>query len=208
MNNSDSLRIALPVGRLKDEALDFLIRCKVLDKSAINYDLRKLTYYDKENNITVLFIRNMDIPIYVEYGACDLGIVGKDLIMEVGADVYEFADLRFGLCRVCIAAVKGDGVSFKHDMKIATKYPKIAKEYFLKKGFAVETIKLYGSIEIAPIFGLCDLIVDLVSTGETLRKNGLEIVETIFSSSARMIGNKYLTRCKSSIVNKIMGAIE
>ena len=130
------------------------------------------------------------------------------MILEVGANVYEFADLGFGSCKLCVAAVKDQNVSYKHDMKIATKYPKIAKEYFLKKGFAIETIKLHGSIEIAPIFGLCELIVDLVSTGETLRKNGLEIVDIMFSSSARMIGNKYLARCNFNIVSEIIGAIE
>ena len=151
-----------------------------------------------------MLVRNMDVPTYVEHGAADLGIVGLDIIKETAADVYEFMDLGFGACKLCVATIKDSDSRYRHDMVVATKYPKMTKDFFAQKGVFVETVKLYGSIELAPIVGLSDMIVDLVSTGQTMKKNGLEVVETMLESTARLIGNKSMTRLKFERVKDII----
>ena len=161
-----------------------------------------------KKKISFLLIRNTDIPAYVEYGAADFGVAGKDVLAESKSPLYEFMDLGFGFCRLCSAGIAGRDNSYRQNMKIATKYPHITKEYFAKKGIMVDIIKLYGSIELAPIAGLSDLIVDLVSTGETMRKNGLCEVETIMESTARLVANKSLSRAKHVRIKEILNLLE
>lgn len=194
MNNHIS--IALPKGRLAEDTVRLFIDKGICGENVVDFSSRKLIFKDEVNRISFLLIRNADIPAYVEYGAADLGVVGKDILAESGSPLYEFMDFGFGYCRLCSAGVGSGDNSYRQNMKIATKYPRITKEYFAKKGIMVDIIKLYGSIEIAPVAGLSDLIVDLVSTGETMRKNGLEEIETIMESSARLVGNKSLSRAK------------
>lgn len=207
MNNNDNLKIALPKGRLAEKTINLFIEKNVTKKDIIDFSSRKLIFEDSENNISFLIIRNTDIPAYVEYGAADLGIVGKDVLVESKSSLYEFMDLGFGYCRLCSAGIKGRDNTYRQHMKIATKYPNITKEYFAKKGIMVDIIKLYGSIEIAPITGLSDLIVDLVSTGETMRKNGLCEVETIITSTARLVANKSLSRAKHERIKEILSKL-
>ena len=141
-------------------------------------------------------------------GATACGVAGKDVLAESKSPLYEFMDLGFGFCRLCSAGIAGRDNSYRQNMKIATKYPHITKEYFAKKGIMVDIIKLYGSIELAPIAGLSDLIVDLVSTGETMRKNGLCEVETIMESTARLVANKSLSRAKHVRIKEFLNLLE
>ncbi len=206
MNNNIS--IALPKGRLAEETLELFINKGICGNDVVDFNSRKLIFTDEKNNISFLLIRNTDIPAYVEYGAADLGVVGKDVLLESKSPLYEFMDLGFGYCRLCSAGIKDRDNTYRQNMKIATKYPHITKEFFAKKGIMVDIIKLYGSIEIAPIAGLSDLIVDLVSTGETMRKNGLCEVETIMESTARLVANKSLSRAKHTRIKEILNMLE
>lgn len=204
MHNKEDISIAIPTGRLSEEVITLFLKKGILSEDIIDLQDRKLVYEDKENRIKYLLIRNMDVPVYVEHGACDLGIIGKDILLELDPNIYELLDLSLGRCKICVAGLKSEENRYRHDIKIATKYPNITKNYFIKKGFFVEIIKLYGSIEVAPILKLADLIVDLVSTGETLRKNGLKIVEEICVSTARLIANKNLMRIKYERIKDIL----
>lgn len=206
MNNNIS--IALPKGRLAAETLELFINKGICGSDVVDFNSRKLIFTDENNHISFLLIRNTDIPAYVEYGAADLGVVGKDVLLESKSPLYEFMDLGFGYCRLCSAGIKDRDNTYRQNMKIATKYPHITKEFFAKKGIMVDIIKLYGSIEIAPIAGLSDLIVDLVSTGETMRKNGLCEVETIMESTARLVANKSLSRAKHVRIKEILNMLE
>lgn len=198
------ITIALPKGRLAEDTVALMDKNGLTDASCVDFNSRRLIFEDQRNKMRFILIRNMDVPTYVEYGACDLGVVGKDIILEMNPDVFEFIDLGFGHCRMCVAAPGGVEVKYFHDMRVATKFVNIAKNFFQKKGIFVETVKLYGSIEIAPILNLSDVIVDLVSTGETLKKNGLVEVETIVNSTARLIGNKNLVKYKYDRIKEII----
>jgi len=200
----DCITIALPKGRLAEDTVNLMAKLNIVDSGCIDFNSRKLIFEDSKNKIKFILIRNMDVPTYVEYGACDLGVVGKDIVVESGADVYELLDLGFGFCRMCVAAPNDFDAKYYHDMRIATKFVNIAKNFFQSKGIFIEVIKLYGSIEIAPLLNLSDLIVDLVSTGETLKKNGLREVETIMSSTARLISNKNLLKYKYHRLKEII----
>lgn len=203
----DKLSFALPKGRLAEETLALLIKNGITKENVVDFSSRKLIFEDTENNISFMLVRNTDVPAYVEYGAADFGVVGLDVLKESSANVYEFADLGFGACRMCVAAPKGTDAHYNHNMRIATKYPNITKEAFAAKGIFVEIIKLYGSIEIAPLTGLCDYIVDLVQTGATLKGNGLVELEVLMNSSARLIGNKSLSRAKYERVKSVLSVL-
>lgn len=200
----DSITIALPKGRLAEDTVNLMAKLNIVESGCIDFNSRKLIFEDSKNKIKFILIRNMDVPTYVEYGACDLGVVGKDIVEESGADVYELLDLGFGFCRMCVAAPNDFDAKYYHDMRVATKFVNIAKNFFQSKGIFIEVIKLYGSIEIAPLLNLSDLIVDLVSTGETLKKNGLREIETIMSSTARLISNKSLLKYKYHRLKEII----
>lgn len=200
----NKISVALPKGRLAEDTIELFTEKGICRHGVVDFSSRRLVFDDEENNISFLLIRNMDVPTYVEHGAADLGVVGKDILAETRADVYEFMDLGFGYCRLASAGIKGGENMYRQDMKIATKYPFLTKDFFAKRGYMVEVIKLYGSIEIAPVVGLSDFIVDLVSTGETMRKNGLEEVETIMESTARLIANKSSARAKHGRVKEIL----
>jgi ATP phosphoribosyltransferase len=205
--SKEDIRIAVPAGRLSEEVIDLFVKKDILTEDVIKLNDRKLVYYDEKHGIEYLLIRNMDVPVYVEHGTCDLGIIGKDILLELDPDIYELLDLSIGKCRLCVAGLKTEEKRYRHDMKIATKYPNITKNYFINKGFFVEVIKLYGSIEVAPILKLSEMIVDIVSTGETLRKNGLKIIEEICSSTARLIANKNLMRLKYRRIKDLLDHI-
>lgn len=187
----DLLTLALPKGRLLDPALELL---RDLGVGGIDVESRKLIFTDPAHDLRVLLLKPADIPAYVIYGAADLGIVGKDILLEQGPDVYEPLDLGFGFCRLVVAESRElwerDDPAKWSWVRVATKYPRLTEEYFSNRGVQVEIVRLDGSIELAPLVGLAERIVDLVQSGETLRANGLVEVAEIARSTARVIVNR------------------
>jgi len=206
--NENCVNVALPKGRLAEGTIELFLKKGITNEGVVDFSSRRLTFYDEKNNIRFMMVRNMDVSTYVEYGAADIGVVGKDILLEAESDVYEYLDLGFGYCRLCVAGINDSDLSYRHDMVVATKYPAMTKNFFAEKGVFVETIKLYGSIELSPLVGLSDFIVDLVSTGQTLKKNGLVEVETILESTARLIGNKSMAKVKYERIKKIIDIVE
>jgi len=181
------ITIALPKGRIADETLE--IFQKIFDEK---FEFKGRELILKKAGFTFLNVRNWDVATYVEHGAVDIGVVGYDVIKELNSDVLELLDMKLGICRVSVGGIKGDN-SYKNktELKVATKLANIAKEYFSKKGIPAEIIKLNGSIELAPLIGLSDVIVDIVETGTTMKENGLEVKEDVLEYvSARLIANK------------------
>ena len=181
------ITIALPKGRIAEQTLEIF---KKIFNEDFEFKGRELIL--KKAGFTFLNVRNWDVATYVQYGAADIGIVGYDVIKELNSDVLELLDMNLGKCRVCVGGIAGDD-SYKNktELKVATKLANIAKEYFSKKGIPAEIIKLNGSIELAPLIGLSDVIVDIVETGTTMKENGLEIKENVlYYVSARLIANK------------------
>lgn len=208
----ENIVIAIAKGRIEK---DVYRRLKILNmEDCIETDSRKLIFTDEKNNITYIHVKPSDVVTYVENGVADLGIVGKDTILENENDneVYELLDLGFGKCKFSVAGIKGkNNYSKEETLKVATKYPHIAKNYFKSRGQKIEIIKLNGSVELAPIVGLSDVIVDLVETGNTLKANGLEIVEDMCNISSRIIANrvsyKFKKREIETIVNKFASTL-
>lgn len=200
------VRIALTKGRLEEHAVD-IFRAVGVNVKELEDKGRKLIFHCENDiyNIDFFLVKAPDVTTYVEYGAADIGIVGKDTLMEKNKEFYEVLDLKVGKCKFSLAALPefrmDEGYNRK---KIATKYPQVAREYFRKKGMDVELIKIEGSVELAPIVGLADAIVDIVETGSTLKENGLIIVEDIYPISARMIVNKASMKTKREEVTKII----
>jgi ATP phosphoribosyltransferase len=188
---SASLTLALPKGRLLDGALELL---RDLGIEGVDAESRKLIFDDARRGLRLLFLKPADVPAYVAYGAADLGIVGKDILLEQEPDVYEPLDLGFGFCRLVVAEPRSlserDDPSRWSWVRVATKYPHLTEQYFSNRGIQVEIVRLDGSIELAPLVGLAERIVDLVQSGETLRANGLVEVAEIARSTARLIVNR------------------
>lgn len=191
------LTIALSKGKLIESAL-VLFRQAGYEISGLSEDSRRLIFVSPQADMTFLIVRPSDVPTYVEYGGADAGIVGKDVLLEQDSDVYEPLDLGFGACRISVAALRGGGVNdrLSPKIRIATKYPRISERYFNTRGIPVEIIKLYGSIELAPVVGLADRIVDLVETGSTLKAHDLVETDVITQSTARFIVNRASLRLK------------
>jgi ATP phosphoribosyltransferase len=207
------LTIALSKGKLIEPALD-LFRRAGYEIVGLSGESRRLIFVSPENDMTFLIVRPSDVPTYVEYGGADAGIVGKDVLMEQESDVYEPLDLGFGACRICVASLRGEGSNdrLSSKIRIATKYPRISERYFNKRGIPVEIIKLYGSIELAPVVGLADRIVDLVETGSTLKAHDLVELEVIAQSTARFILNRASLRLKQGplmeLIRKLRAAVQ
>jgi ATP phosphoribosyltransferase len=191
------LTIALSKGKLMESALS-LFRRAGYETAELSGESRRLVFVCPKIDMTFLIVRPSDVPTYVEYGGADAGVVGKDVLMEQDSDVYEPLDLGFGACRISVAALRGEGSRDRLSSKIrvATKYPNITERFFNQRGMPVEIIKLYGSIELAPVVGLADRIVDLVETGSTLKAHDLIEVEVIAQSTARFIVNRASLRLK------------
>ncbi|MGF7056759.1 ATP phosphoribosyltransferase [Brassicibacter mesophilus] len=199
----DYLNIALPKGRLGDKGYE-LFKSIGLGYDELEQKTRKLILTNELKKIRYILVRASDVPIYVERGAADIGIVGKDIIMEDERSLYEIMDLKFGKCNFAVASLPGYKVrSSIKPTKIATKYPNIAKNYFLSKGIQIDIIKLNGSVELAPLVGLSDAIVDIVETGRTLKENGLTVIEEICPVSARLIANKVSFKIKNDRISRI-----
>ena len=199
------LTLALPKGRLLDGALELL---GGLGVEGVDADSRKLIFTDERHGLRLLFLKPADVPAYVAYGAADLGIVGKDILLEQVPDVYEPLDLGFGFCRLVIAESRElwerDDPAKWSWVRVATKYPRLTEEYFSERGVQVELVRLDGSIELAPLIGLAERIVDLVQTGETLRANGLVEVAEIARSTARLIVNRASMKTEHAAVTGLI----
>ncbi len=196
------LNIALPKGRL-GEKVYAMFEAAGFDCPSIKEDNRKLTFENEEKGIRFFWVKPSDVAIYVERGAADIGVAGKDILLEYSPDVYELLDLDIGKCNVAVAAPNGFKDSNKRALKVATKFANIAKAHYSAKGREIDIIHLNGSIELAPILQLSDVIVDIVETGRTLKENGLEVVEYIVPISARLIANKASSKFKGDMIDRI-----
>ena len=191
----EGLRIAIAKGKLLSEARDMLVKAGY-SCEGLNDDDRQMIFELPECGFTVMAIRPVDVPTYVELGAADLGITGKDVIMEAGRELYELMDLKFGACHFSLAVPENNQNVIMTGMRIASKFPRVTRNYFSAKNMSVEVIKLNGAVEIAPLVGLSDAIVDIVSSGRTLKENNMVEAERMYEISARLIANRisYRTR--------------
>ena len=201
------LNIALPKGRLGEKVYALL--------SSIGYDCkewdpdnRKLVFSDEAKGVSYFWVKPSDVAIYVELGAADLGVVGKDILLEYSPDVYELSDLKMGKCRMAVAAKKDFIDDTERPLKVATKFTHIARSYYAGIGREIRVIKLNGSIELAPILGLSDVIVDIVETGTTLKENNLEVKEEIVPISTRLIANKAAYSFKKEGIDRLRSLLE
>ncbi|MBQ6893436.1 MAG: ATP phosphoribosyltransferase [Clostridia bacterium] len=201
------LNVALPKGRL-GEKVYAMFEAAGFECPSIKENNRKLIFENEECGVRYFWVKPSDVAIYVERGAADIGVCGKDILLEYSPDVYELYDLDIGKCRMAVAAKKDFTDDVKRTLKVATKFTNIAKNYYDSLGRDIDIIHLNGSIEIAPILGLSDVIVDIVETGTTLKENDLEVVETIVPISARLIANKASFKFKSELIEKIISSME
>jgi len=201
------LTFALGKGRLASQTLETFEKIGITCHEMKDKKTRKLIFVNEELKLKFFLAKGPDVPTYVEYGAADIGIVGKDTILEESRNIYEVMDLGFGSCNMCVCGPKEakDLLNHQELIRVATKYPKIAKDYFYnKKHQTVEIIKLNGSIELAPIVGLSEVIVDIVETGSTLRENGLDVLEEICSLSARMVVNQVSMKMENERITTLI----
>lgn len=201
------LTFALAKGRLAKKSLEMFEKIGITCEEMKDEKTRKLIFVNEDLKLKFFLAKAGDVPTYVEYGAADIGVVGKDTILEEGRKLYEVMDLGFGKCRMCVCGPASAKELLKHhDMiRVASKYPNIAKDYFYnKKHQTVEIIKLNGSVELAPIVNLSEVIVDIVETGSTLRENGLEILEEICPLSARMVVNQVSMKMENERINRLL----
>ncbi|MBQ2840484.1 MAG: ATP phosphoribosyltransferase [Oscillospiraceae bacterium] len=200
------LNVALPKGRLGEKVYDMFERAGFPCPS-IHENNRKLIFENEAAGVRYFWVKPSDVAIYVERGAADIGVAGKDILLEYAPDVYELLDLDIGKCRMAVAAPRDFRDNPQKTLKVATKFTNIAQTYYSSKGRDIDIIHLNGSIEIAPILGLSDVIVDIVETGTTLRENNLEVFETIVPISARLIANKSSFMFKSVQIEKLVREI-
>lgn len=204
------LTFALTKGRLAKKTLEMLEKLGITCEEMKDKSSRKLIFVNEERKLKFFLAKGPDVPTYVEYGAADIGVVGKDTIVEEGRKVHEVLDLGFGACRMCVCGYQETAELLKHRelIRVATKYPNIAKDYFYnKKHQTVEIIKMNGSIELAPIVGLSEVIVDIVETGSTLKENGLVVLEEVCPLSARMIVNPVSMRMENERVRELITSL-
>lgn len=205
------LTFALAKGRLAKNTLEIFEKIGITCEEMKDKDTRKLIFVNEELKLKFFLAKAGDVPTYVEYGAADIGVVGKDTILEEGRNILEVVDLGMGKCRMCVCGPKSAEELLKHhDMiRVASKYPNIAKDYFYnKKHQTVEIIKLNGSVELAPIVGLSEVIVDIVETGSTLRENGLDVLEEICPLSARMVVNQVSMKMENARIMKLISDLK
>jgi ATP phosphoribosyltransferase len=205
------MTVAISKGRLFNPSIELFSKLgyRIPARAA---ESRKLVIADRRGRIRFICVKPADVPVYVEYGVADLGIVGLDVLLEASPDVHQPLDLRFGECKIVVAAMKQFEPGHGHDgvstLRIATKYPRLAAEYFTKRGVPVEIIVLSGSIELAPVLGLADCIVDLVQTGLTLKQNGLKVIHVIGESTARLIVNRASYQLRRERISELLRQIE
>ena len=202
----EMLNVALPKGRLGEKVYD-MFESAGFECPSIKEVNRKLTFENPEKGIRYFWVKPSDVAIYVERGAADIGVAGKDILLEYEPDIYELLDLNMGKCRMAVAAPKAFRDNTSRPLKVATKFANIANKYYSSKGREIDIIHLNGSIELAPILGLSDVIVDIVETGKTLVENGLEVYEEIVPISARLIANKSSSKFKGDMIEKVTQAL-
>lgn len=205
------LTFALGKGRLVKDTMELLNKCGIECEEVLDKKTRKLIFTNEELGLKFFLAKGPDVPTYVEYGAADIGIVGSDTILEENRRVYEVLDLGFGKCRMCVCGPHDAKSLLEHRemIRVASKYPNIAKDYFFnKKHQTVDIIKLNGSVELGPIVNLSDVIVDIVETGSTLRENGLEVLEEICPLSARVIVNQVSMQMETERIRKLINAMK
>lgn len=205
------LTFALAKGRLADKAMEILEQTGITCEEIKDKKSRKLIFVNEELKMKFFLSKASDVPTYVEYGAADIGIVGKDTILEEGRKMYEVIDLGMGKCRMCVCGPASAAELLRHGelIRVATKYPNIAKDYFYnEKHQTVEIVKLNGSVELAPIVGLSEVIVDIVETGTTLKENGLQVLEEICSLSARIVVNEVSMKMEHERITKILNGVK
>jgi ATP phosphoribosyltransferase len=205
-SDMDYLTIALPKGKLFGLSADLLAKVGYTAEN-LSEKSRKLIISNEKEKIRFIITKTADLPTYVEYGAADIGVIGKDVLLEESKDVYELLDLKFGYCRMMVAvpkALKREKLSDYAHLRVATKFPHIAERFFHSQGIQVEFIKLNGSIELAPMVGLAELIVDIVETGRTLKENNLEEIAQIVPATARLIANRVSFKMKFDRINKLV----
>ncbi len=210
MGKDRYLTFALGKGRLASRTMELFEKIGVSCEEMKDKDSRKLIFVNEKQKLKFFLAKGPDVPTYVEYGAADIGVVGKDTIMEENRRVYEVLDLGYGKCRMCVCGPNSAGELLKHHemIRVATKYPNIAKEYFYnKKHQTVDIIKLNGSVELGPIVGLSDVIVDIVETGSTLKENGLNVLEEICPLSARMIVNQVSMQMETERIKRLISKL-
>ena len=211
MSNERYLTFALGKGRLANKTLSLLEQIGITCEEMKDKDSRKLIFVNEDLKLKFFLAKGPDVPTYVEYGAADIGVVGSDTIMEENRRVYEVLDLGFGKCRMCVCGPESARELLRHHemIRVASKYPNIAKDYFYnKKHQTVDIIKLNGSVELGPIVGLSDVIVDIVETGSTLRENGLQVLEEICPLSARMIVNQVSMQMETERIRSLISRLK
>ena len=206
MSETDLLNVALPKGRLGEKVYGLFAEAG-FECPAILESSRKLIFENENAGVRYFWVKPSDVAIYVARGAADIGVAGKDILLEYRPEVYELMDLGIGKCRMAVAAPKDFKENPERTLKVATKFSRIARNYYSSKGRDIDIIHLNGSIEIAPILGLSDVIVDIVETGTTLKENNLEVRETIVPISARLIANKSGFKFKRSAIEKLMAGL-
>ena len=199
----DYLNVALPKGRLGEKVLA-IFEAAGFPCPAIHEAGRKLIFENEEAKVRYFWVKPSDVAIYVERGAADIGVAGKDILLEYEPDIYELLDLKIGKCKMAVAAKKDFRDDPGRTLRVATKFSHIAADYYLSKGRDIDIIHLNGSIELAPILGLSDVIVDIVETGTTLRENDLTVVEDVVPISARLIANKASYKFKNTVIDNIV----
>ena len=199
----DMLNVALPKGRLGEKVYSMFEKAG-FECPSIKETNRKLIFENPEKGVRYFWVKPSDVAIYVERGAADVGVAGKDILLEYAPDVYELLDLDIGKCRMAVAAKSDFRDDPRKTLKVATKFSNIALNYYTAKGRDIDIIHLNGSIEIAPILGLSDVIVDIVETGTTLKENRLEVIETIVPISARLIANKASFKFKNTMIESVL----
>ncbi len=200
------LNVALPKGRLGEKVYHLFAKAG-FDCPAVLENTRKLIFENPEAGVRYFWVKPSDVAIYVARGAADVGVAGKDILLEYRPDVYELLDLKLGKCRMAVAAPEGFTDRKEQTLRVATKFSRIARDYYASQGRDIDIIHLNGSIEIAPILGLSDVIVDIVETGTTLKENHLAVMETIVPVSARLIANKAGFRFKTEAVQRLTGGL-
>ena len=201
------INVALPKGRLGDKVYDMFEKAG-FECPAIREKNRKLIFENPAAGVRYFWVKPSDVAIYVERGAADIGVAGKDILMEAGTDVYELLDLNVGKCRMAVAGPAGFVYDSSNELRVATKFVNVAREFYAASGTDIDIIHLNGSIELAPILGLSDVIVDLVETGTTLRENNLEVIDVIADISARLISNKSSFKFKTKQIVDIARKLE
>ena len=201
------ITFALAKGRLAEQAFTLLEQLGI-DCSEPRNPGRQLVLWDKASNVRFILVKPSDVPTYVDHGVADIGVVGKDTLLEAGRPLYEVLDLGFGKCRLCIAGYAAQQPSAtRATFRVATKYPGIARSYYDSKGQTIEIIELHGSVELGPVIGLSDVILDIVESGSTLKANGLTVLETVCECSARLVVNRVSMKTKQVRIQEIIAGM-